>query len=120
MNESPSYGTTTLPENTPLFGEASRRDRIINLVLGVFTSLLVVTTLVAAFVLPKGGSSHIRGANVYFAVCILLNCIPMIVLIIWYRLGDLEPKFRTLIYYMSFTMVLLCICAILFFNKVGD
>ncbi|RXM99133.1 Transmembrane protein 243 [Acipenser ruthenus] len=39
--------------------------------------------------------------------------------IVWYRQGDLEPKFRNLIYYFLFSIVLLCICANLYFHDVG-
>lgn len=39
--------------------------------------------------------------------------------IYWYRQGDLEPKFRNLIYYMLGSIVLLCICANLYFHDVG-
>ncbi|MEE6481500.1 hypothetical protein FKM82_012885 [Ascaphus truei] len=75
-----TYGTGGL-DNRPLFGETSARDRIINLVVGGLTSLLV--------------------------------------LIFWYRQGDLEPKFRNLIYYILFSVVMLCICANLYFHDVG-
>ncbi|PKU33154.1 hypothetical protein llap_16541 [Limosa lapponica baueri] len=39
--------------------------------------------------------------------------------IYWYRQGDLEPKFRNLIYYILFSIVMLCICANLYFHEVG-
>lgn len=39
--------------------------------------------------------------------------------IVWYRQGELEPKFRNLIYYMLCSIVLLCICANLYFHDVG-
>ncbi|EDO43897.1 predicted protein [Nematostella vectensis] len=39
----------------------------------------------------------------------------LLVLIFWYRRGDLDPKFRQLIYYNCFTLVLLCVCANVFF-----
>lgn len=38
--------------------------------------------------------------------------------IVWYRQGDLEPKFRNLIYYMLVSIVLLCLCANLYFHDV--
>lgn len=84
--------------------------------------------------------------NIFFAVCILLACGSAIVLvravtathlfnwttgdgpswsaalnppqIFWYRQGDLEPKFRNLIYYMLVSIVLLCLCANLYFHDV--
>ena len=40
--------------------------------------------------------------------------------IYWYRQGDLEPKFRQLIFYNSFTILLLCICANLIFHDNKD
>ncbi|KAG7274198.1 hypothetical protein CRUP_008574 [Coryphaenoides rupestris] len=42
----------------------------------------------------------------------------LVVLIFWYRQGDLEPKFRNLIYYMLASIVLLCLCANLYFHGV--
>lgn len=38
--------------------------------------------------------------------------------IFWYRQGNLEPKFRNLIYFMLASIVLLCICANLYFHDV--
>lgn len=38
--------------------------------------------------------------------------------IFWYRQGDLEPKFRNLIYYKLASIVLLCLCANLYFHDV--
>nr|XP_006236064.1 transmembrane protein 243 isoform X2 [Rattus norvegicus] len=78
-----TYGTSGL-DNRPLFGETSAKDRIINLVVGGLTTLLILVTL-----------------------------------IYWYRQGDLEPKFRNLIYYILFSIIMLCICANLYFHDVG-
>ncbi|KAK3549156.1 hypothetical protein QTP70_033355 [Hemibagrus guttatus] len=75
-----SYGTETL-DSRLLFGETSAWNRLINLAVGGFTSLLVI--------------------------------------IFWYRQGDLEPKFRHLIYYTLASIVLLCLCANLYFHDVG-
>ncbi|XP_043964185.1 transmembrane protein 243b [Gambusia affinis] len=111
-----TYGTSGL-DNRPLFGETSARDRIINMVVGGFTSVVVlVSSAVDPFSfkplpLPEP-------LNIFFAVCILLACGSTIMLIFWYRQGDLEPKFRKLIYYMLATIVLLCLCANLYFFDV--
>ncbi|KAM9468318.1 transmembrane protein 243b [Clarias gariepinus] len=110
-----TYGTSVL-DNRPLFGETSARDRIINLVTGGLASLLVIVTIISAFVFP---SLPPKPLNIFFAVCILLMCGSVLVLIRWYRQGDLEPKFRNLIYFMLFSVVLLCICANLYFHDVG-
>uniref|UniRef100_A0A8C4K1V5 Meiosis/spermiosis associated 1 n=1 Tax=Dromaius novaehollandiae TaxID=8790 RepID=A0A8C4K1V5_DRONO len=91
-------------------------DRIINLVVGGLTSLLLVVTLISAFVFPQLPPKPV---NIFFAFCISLCCISAGILIYWYRQGDLEPKFRNLIYYILFSIVMLCICANLYFHEVG-
>ncbi|XP_003469871.1 transmembrane protein 243 [Cavia porcellus] len=110
-----TYGTSA-PDHRPLFGETSARDRIINLVVGSFTCLLILVTLISAFVFP-----HLppKPLNVFFAVCISLSSATACILIYWYRQGDLEPKFRSLIYYILFSITMLCVCANLYFHDVG-
>lgn len=107
-----TYGTSGL-DNRPLFGETSARDRIINLAVGGFTSVVVLVTVISSIVFP---SLPPRPLNVFFAICILLACGSTLVLIFWYRQGDLEPKFRNLIYFMLASIVLLCLCANLYFH----
>ncbi|KAG5261460.1 hypothetical protein AALO_G00284490 [Alosa alosa] len=109
-----TYGTSGL-DNRPLFGETSARDRIINLVVGVLTTLLVLITVISSFVVPLPP----KPINIFCAVCVLLLCGSVLVLIFWYRQGDLEPKFRKLIYYMLISIALLCVCANLYFHDVG-
>ncbi|XP_031446346.1 transmembrane protein 243 isoform X2 [Phasianus colchicus] len=91
-------------------------DRIINLVVGSLTFLLLLVTLISAFVFPQLPPKPV---NIFFAICIFLCCISAGILIYWYRQGDLEPKFRNLIYYVLFSIVMLCICANLYFHEVG-
>ncbi|XP_067929904.1 transmembrane protein 243-like [Watersipora subatra] len=102
----------------PLFGETSQRDRLVNLVVGCVTGVLVLITLISAFVFPT--DEPVNGMNVYFALCILLILLSHIILIYWYRQGDLDPKFRNMVYYNAFTLVLLCICANLYIHIVDD
>uniref|UniRef100_A0A9L0JJS4 Transmembrane protein 243 n=1 Tax=Equus asinus TaxID=9793 RepID=A0A9L0JJS4_EQUAS len=92
------------------------QDRIINLVVGSLTSLLILVTLISAFVFPQLPPKPL---NIFFAVCISLISITACILIYWYRQGDLEPKFRNLIYYILFSIIMLCICANLYFHDVG-
>ncbi|KAG9280235.1 transmembrane protein 243b [Astyanax mexicanus] len=110
-----TYGTSGL-DDRPLFGETSARDRLINIGFGGITSLLVIVTIISSFVFP---SLPPKPLNIFFAICILLVCGSVIVLIFWYRQGELEPKFRNLIYYMLCSIILLCICANLYFHDVG-
>ncbi|KAG9489946.1 hypothetical protein GDO78_005714 [Eleutherodactylus coqui] len=93
-----TYGTGGL-DNRPLFGETSAR-----------------VTFISAFVFPQPPPKPV---NVFFAVCIFLCSMTGLILIFWYRQGDLEPKFRNLIYYILFSVVMLCICANLYFHDVG-
>ncbi|XP_062928726.1 transmembrane protein 243b [Mobula hypostoma] len=110
-----TYGTNA-QDNRPLFGETSARDRIINIAVGVPTALLLIVTIISAFVFPQLPPKPL---NIFFVVCIILSCVSVAVLICWYRQGDLEPKFRNLIYYNLFSTILLCICANLYFHGVG-
>ncbi|XP_058046303.1 transmembrane protein 243 isoform X1 [Ahaetulla prasina] len=92
------------------------QDRIINFAVGIVVSLLLIVTLISAFVFP-----HLppKPVNIFFAFCISLSCVSAGILIYWYRQGDLEPKFRNLIYYILFSIIMLCICANLYFHEVG-
>ncbi|KAM9402758.1 transmembrane protein 243b isoform 2-T2 [Salvelinus alpinus] len=110
-----TYGTSGI-DNRLLFGETSARDRAVNLVVGGLTSLLVAVTVISSFVFP---SLPPWPLNVFLAFCILLTCGSAMVLIVWYRQGDLDPKFRKLIYYMLASIMLLCLCANLYFHDVG-
>ncbi|XP_015283592.1 PREDICTED: transmembrane protein 243 isoform X2 [Gekko japonicus] len=63
-----TYGTRGV-DNRPLFGETSPRDRIINLAVGSITSLLLIVTLISAFVFPQLPPKPL---NIFFAFCISL------------------------------------------------
>ncbi|XP_066038862.1 transmembrane protein 243 isoform X2 [Chamaea fasciata] len=78
------YGTGGA-DNRPLFGETSARDRIINLVVGGLTTLLLVVTLISAFVFPQLPPKPV---NVFFAFCISLCCISAGIL--WVNEGHWE------------------------------
>ncbi|PIO27812.1 hypothetical protein AB205_0038340 [Aquarana catesbeiana] len=84
--------------------------------LNYYVIFFVQVTIISAFVFPQPPPKPV---NVFFAFCILLCSITGLILIFWYRQGDLEPKFRNLIYYILFSLVLLCICANLYFHDVG-
>lgn len=96
------------PTDRPLFGVSTRADRVLNLIVGVFVGLFVVITLICALAAVKPP----RGLDVFFAICIIFVSISHLILIYWYRQGDIDPKFRYLIYYNAFTILLLCICSL--------
>lgn len=110
-----AYGYENIGAEKPLFGETKPQDRVINLIVGGITALSVTVTLVCSFVFPKWPPV---GVNIYFSVCILLLCATNLLLIHWYRQGDVEPKFRTLIYMNAFIIILLCVCANLYIHDV--
>nr|XP_019605907.1 PREDICTED: transmembrane protein 243-like [Rhinolophus sinicus] len=109
------YGTSGL-DNRPVFRETSAKDPIIKLVVGSLTSLLILVTLISAFVFPQLPPKPL---NIFFALCISLSSITVCILTHWYRQGDLEPKFRNLTYCILFSIIMLCICANLYFHDVG-
>uniref|UniRef100_A0A8C0HX97 Transmembrane protein 243 n=1 Tax=Balaenoptera musculus TaxID=9771 RepID=A0A8C0HX97_BALMU len=105
-----TYGTSGL-DNRPLFGETSAKDRIINLVVGSLTSLLILVTLISAFVFPQLPPKPL---NIFFAVCISLSSITACILIYWYRPRRLRTKFRKPNLLYLFSIIMLCICANLY------
>eukprot|EP00048_Salpingoeca_helianthica_P002386 m.56884 g.56884 ORF g.56884 m.56884 type:complete len:110 (+) comp12067_c0_seq3:1265-1594(+) len=96
----------------PLFGEDSYKKRLIDLLFGVVTIVCVLATIVIAF--TRGATEVI---NIVFGIIIILISAPQLVLVFWFRNGDLGPKFRYLIVYMMFAIMLLCACAIVYFYK---
>ena len=91
-------------------------NQVLELLLRPNTLLFIQVTLISAFVFPQLPPKPL---NIFFAVCISLSSITACILIYWYRQGDLEPKFRNLIYYILFSIIMLCICANLYFHDVG-
>ncbi|XP_041350119.1 transmembrane protein 243-like [Gigantopelta aegis] len=103
------------PAEMPLFGERRPMDRVLNLIVGAFTAVVVLVTLISAiaFQWPP------NGVDVFFACVIVLTCASHLFLIYWYRQGDLEPRFRTMIFYNAFTIILLCVCGNLYIYGLG-
>lgn len=94
----------------PLFGEATPRDRILNIIVGGLTGLFVLITLVESFVVRWPPN----GIHVFLSLIALAMLFSHVTLMYWYRQGDLEPKFRTMIYYNAFALFMLCICGNIF------
>lgn len=105
------------PASRPLFGEPQPRDRVINLVVGVFTTIAVVVTLISAFLIKPDTGQY--GVNIFFACIIVMICGSHLVLIFWYRVGDLEPKFRKMIIFNALSIILLCTCGNLYIHNIG-
>ncbi|MEQ2310138.1 hypothetical protein AMECASPLE_005842 [Ameca splendens] len=60
-----TYGTSG-PDNRPLFGETSARDRIINMVMGGFTSVVVLVSLSLLGVDPLSSQFDLNLFNPYW------------------------------------------------------
>jgi len=99
-----AYGSSG---HLPLFGPDRPKERYINYTLGAFASVAVLATAISAFAHPFPPNP----VHVFFACVIILNSISNGLLIYWYREGDLDPKFRNLIYYNTLVTILLCIVA---------
>ncbi|MPC09279.1 transmembrane protein 243-like [Portunus trituberculatus] len=112
MSSRPGEGEYEPLADRPLFGngEARPRDRMVNIVIVCVTVLLVFITTISAFV---SGSAIL---DLFFVVCIILFCISHLTLIVWYRHGDLDPKFKKLIYFNTLCIILTCICGNIFFH----
>lgn len=89
----------------PLFGETNKKETYIHYALGVFTTLAVLAVVFTSFLY------QVNAKHVVLGIVIILICLSNVALIYWYREGDLQPKFRLLIYYNSVVIILLCIVA---------
>ncbi|XP_019851961.1 PREDICTED: transmembrane protein 243-like [Amphimedon queenslandica] len=114
----------------PLFGETRKRDKIINIVIAGVTAVMVTITVILSIVSGrikknKCGLIHQKDTfcvypmDIVFAAVILLLLIPQVLVVIWYRRGELEPKFRWMSYFNAIMTVLLCIVANLYFFQVA-
>eukprot|EP00037_Helgoeca_nana_P008543 m.76135 g.76135 ORF g.76135 m.76135 type:complete len:120 (+) comp19007_c0_seq1:261-620(+) len=93
--------------SVPLFGEEGTAVKTFDVAFGVVTVVFVLVTLGLLF--SRSGATHV---DIFFGVVLCLITIPQVILVVWFRRGDLHPKFRFLICYMMITIILLCMCGI--------
>ncbi|KAJ9583077.1 hypothetical protein L9F63_022583, partial [Diploptera punctata] len=86
--------------------------RFINIIVGFITVFIVIFTLLSAFILDKNSR---KGLNITLALVIVMICASHLILICWYRQGDVDPKFKKLIFYNAVCITFLCICANVYF-----
>ncbi|KNC98094.1 uncharacterized protein SPPG_06504 [Spizellomyces punctatus DAOM BR117] len=99
------------PGEEPLFLQPTSRDRMIENVIGAGVLAFVVLTFIFSLINGFG-----RSANHLFLGLVLLSfTFVAIQLIRWYRLGDLDPKFKFLILTMGVSVVILGIVANVYF-----
>ena len=101
------YQEITELTDRPLFGESTHRDRVLNVIVGGLTGLFVLVTLVESLLVRWPPN----GVNLFLSLIALGMLLSHATLMYWYRQGDLEPKFRKMIYYNAFALFMLCICA---------
>lgn len=121
-------------DTQPLFGETKRKYKVLNIAVAVVTTVVVVFTVVMGIVssvfFPNqekckrlGYQSQrfcVSGVDVVMCFVIILELVPEIALAFWYRRGELEPKFRTVIYYNAVVTILLCVVTNFYFFQLGQ
>jgi len=114
-----SYNTIGGEEGTlltrPLFGQQTLWRKVADWAsFGVTGMLTLVTFLGAIFKSDVNDTVHTKSYNIYFALCLALLSASHFVLLIWYRQGDVDPKFRYLIFSNTVLIILLNVCADLY------
>ena len=106
-----SVNTRNNDVSIPLFGEDAPKTRAFDLGFGIITIICVLITIGLSF----GNNRGEIKLKAFFGVVIGLVTLPQLVLVKWFRDGDLHPKFRVLISYMMLTIVLLCVAGNIYF-----
>ena len=106
-----SHGSQGSNERLPLFGDStSQKDRIISIGLSAACVLLIIVLT---------GTLFFKLSFINTAALLIVFSITgsHAVLIYWYRLGDLDPKFRLLLIWNSINIVVLCITMLLYYHN---
>ncbi|CAF1258626.1 unnamed protein product [Rotaria socialis] len=90
----------------PLFGETRSLDRISFIIITALTTIFVLATFVGMFLFK-----HISGTHIFLNICLILLLCSHLCLAFWYRSGELEPRFRNMLFFNTAVIVLLCISA---------
>ncbi|KAI8994387.1 hypothetical protein BC832DRAFT_592360 [Gaertneriomyces semiglobifer] len=108
-DESPLFGADVAEE--PLFLQPNPRDRMIEK--GIQAAVLGFVVITFIFSLVTGFSTSFN--NLFLGVCLAAFTFTTVQLIRWYRLGDLDPKFKLLILISLASLILLCIVSNVYF-----
>lgn len=96
----------------PLFGhEESRRDQTLHFLAGGSVALFTVLTII--FSIVQGFSKSVVHLFLGASIASIAAC--LVVLVRWFRNGDLDPKFKFLIAGIGASLTLLCIVANVYF-----
>eukprot|EP00056_Hartaetosiga_gracilis_P018126 m.9754 g.9754 ORF g.9754 m.9754 type:complete len:126 (+) comp6410_c0_seq2:164-541(+) len=102
-------------ENVALFGPDPKSVNRNNYICAGVTLVAIITSLALMFTKRR----TLEGSHVFFALTIIVISIPELIIVWWYRQGDLPPKFKYLIMYMMLAVVLFCLSAVLYYYE-GD
>eukprot|EP00127_Corallochytrium_limacisporum_P002085 Clim_evm4s102 gene=Clim_evmTU4s102 len=90
-----------------VFREEAPREYYAELVMTVLVFLAVLVTAILSVVRAAEDSS----IHVFFGIAVVMMAVNVVTLVKWYREGDLEPKFKKLIWYTAAVLIILCIAA---------
>jgi len=99
--------------DTPLFGEERPIDKFIQFALVGTTALFILLTFI--FSIVNGVQDN--PINIIYGVALLFVGVLVFILWRWYRVGDLDPKFKYLIGLSVLTVILFCIVGNIYFWK---
>eukprot|EP01120_Amphizonella_sp_Union-15-10_P001543 TRINITY_DN11700_c0_g1_i2.p1 TRINITY_DN11700_c0_g1~~TRINITY_DN11700_c0_g1_i2.p1 ORF type:complete len:147 (-),score=14.22 TRINITY_DN11700_c0_g1_i2:121-561(-) len=92
--------------NEPLFGEQKPRAYLVGF---LFTGILLVGCLVCIVISIVFSVKSSLPQHLASTLLIVLTAIHLAILFKWYRRGDLDPKFKFLLFFSVFIVVLACV-----------
>eukprot|EP01135_Chromosphaera_perkinsii_P003077 Nk52_evm24s234 gene=Nk52_evmTU24s234 len=93
----------------------SQRDRIINYGMGALTFFSVTATLALSIV----RAISTNPIHIFMGFAVFAVSGTNLILVNWYRRGDLDPRFRKVIGYAAISVLILCVAANMYFWEVG-
>ena len=94
-----------------LFDTGSRRDVILNYLMGSITVLSVTVTLALSILRAVTTNS----IHIFMGMAVFSVAGTNVILIRWYQRGDLDPRFRKVIGYAAVSVLVLCVAANVYF-----
>lgn len=89
---------------TPLYGETSRKTKIAYIAIGAVAGVFALVTLIVDIAF---GAMH-NARNIVLGVSVVSFFVAILILVLWYRKDQLDPKFKKLIIILG--------CFYFFFN----
>lgn len=102
-------------DSRPLFGVSTPRERFTNWTLAALSGVFLMVTFICSCAVPE--ADHV-GRAVFNSICLFILGFSHLILIYWYRQGDLDPKFLRMVYFNAFVLNVLCLSAMLLIFEV--